>query len=172
MNPASELLLLKAGVAVCSAFGALLTPWARKLLEKYLPKSDWWGAACIVLLIGAALCGALIPFVPSSNPEIELTGLPPPPPWTEQFAPISGRATGTFDPASTRVVVYANASGQWYIQPTVTAPFATIGTDGFWTTNTHPGSAYAALLVKATHRPASTCLVLPQVGGEILAIAQ
>jgi hypothetical protein len=40
-----------------------------------------------------------------------------------------------------------------------------------WKNSTHPGTAYAALLVSPGYRPPPTMSVLPQKGGPILAVA-
>ena len=68
-----------------------------------------------------------------------------------------------------RVVVYARADA-WYIQPT---PFAmqTIGPDNKWTTWTHTGSSYAALVVRSTYKPLTRLDVLPQVDADVLSRA-
>src|SRR6202035_4825570 len=54
-----------------------------------------------------------------------------------------------------RVVVYAlSSNGTWYVQPTADHPLTSIGsTDGpaKWETETHPGTRYAAVLVKVAY---------------------
>jgi hypothetical protein len=50
-------------------------------------------------------------------------------------------------------------------------PFTEIQTDSKWKNTTHPGSAYAALLVDRGYRPPLTLNDLPQTGGAIHAVA-
>lgn len=75
-------------------------------------------------------------------------------------ASISGVVKGKL-PAGVRVVVYAFASGQWYVQPDAEAPFTLIAENGAWTTRTYLGSQYAALLVGPGFAPSPTAPGLP-----------
>jgi hypothetical protein len=50
-------------------------------------------------------------------------------------------------------------------------PFTEIQADSHWKSTTHPGSAYAALLVDAGYRPPLTLNDLPPAGGAVEAIA-
>jgi len=61
--------------------------------------------------------------------------------------------------------------GLWWVQPLVEKPFTAIERDSTWKSSTHPGSAYAALLVDTDYQPAATLNELPLVGGAIHAIA-
>ena len=63
-------------------------------------------------------------------------------------------------------------SGMWWVQPLANNPFTPIQKDSTWNGSTHPGTAYAALLVDPDYRPPSTVNVLPQKGGPIQAVAQ
>jgi hypothetical protein len=49
-------------------------------------------------------------------------------------------------------------------------PFTTIQPDSTWNNSTHPGSAYAALLVDAGYKPPLTLDALPQKGGLVRAV--
>jgi hypothetical protein len=62
-------------------------------------------------------------------------------------------------------------SGVWWVQPTVDNPFSTLDANSRWSTFTHPGSAYAALLVTPQYRPPTTMNRLPEKGGVIAAVA-
>jgi hypothetical protein len=62
-------------------------------------------------------------------------------------------------------------SGVWWVQPLAEQPFTTIQKDSTWKNSTHPGSAYAALLVNADYKPPLTVNVLPQRGGPVQAVA-
>ena len=107
-----------------------------------------------------------------SRPEpatIEFTRLPP----TGQGSPdilhnIEGRVKGARH--GQKVVIFAR-SGMWWVQPLADQPFTTIQTDSTWKTVTHPGSAYAALLVDSSYRPPATVNLLPAKGGAVAAVA-
>jgi hypothetical protein len=81
-------------------------------------------------------------------------------------ADIGGRITGQ-SAKGYRVIVYARADA-WYIQP---APYALhpIQPDDTWTTWTHTGSNYAALVVPSDYKPFTRLDVLPPVEGAVLA---
>jgi hypothetical protein len=90
---------------------------------------------------------------------------------------IEGRVTGA-QPGQ-RIVLFAR-SGKWWVQPFASQPFTTIergaagkgANDGAtWKSSTHPGSAYAALLVDARYHPPPTLSALPEAGGPVLAAA-
>src|ERR1700756_2638466 len=57
---------------------------------------------------------------------------------------VSGRVSG-FRPGQ-RIVIYAK-SGPWWVQPWPENPFVSIKSDSTWSTETHLGYEYAALLV-------------------------
>ena len=80
---------------------------------------------------------------------------------------IEGSAFGTR--AGQRIILYARA-GDWWIQPLADA-YSTEIHSGRWGNRTHPGSAYAALLVTANYHPSLRIGSLPEKGGPVLAIA-
>jgi hypothetical protein len=101
---------------------------------------------------------------------IEITQVPPREPGGDQTrADISGRVTGKLSP-DYRVIIYARAYENWYIQPTAQA-LLPIKEDGTWTTWTHTGDSYAALVVGAGYVPMMRHDILPAVGGYIKARA-
>ena len=57
------------------------------------------------------------------------------------------------------------------MQPLADQPFTAIQPDSRWKNSTHPGSAYAALLVDSRYRPPLTVNALPEKGGPVLAVA-
>jgi hypothetical protein len=67
----------------------------------------------------------------------------------EAVETIAGRVRGAGP--DQRIVLFAR-SGVWWVQPLVTQPFTPIH-DSTWENSTHPGSAYAALLVDSGYRP-------------------
>jgi len=72
--------------------------------------------------------------------------------------------------AGQRLVLYAR-SGRWWVQPLVSHPFTDVRNNSKWTNATHLGSEYAAILVRRDYRPAVALDALPQVGGDVLAVA-
>ena len=87
---------------------------------------------------------------------------------SERTEAIEGRAQGVR--RGEKVVLYAR-SGAWWIQPTTRAPFTSVETDSTWKNRTHPGSAYAALLVNEAYYPSPKIDTLPGKGGGVLATA-
>lgn len=102
-------------------------------------------------------------------PRIEFTKLPPSGEGSpEKTEVIEGRVTGA-QPGQA-IVLFAR-SGVWWVQPLAETPFTTIGADSRWRNVTHPGSAYAAVLVNKSYRAPITLNELPQPGGNIVAVA-
>lgn len=62
-------------------------------------------------------------------------------------------------------------SGVWWVQPTADQPFTSIQANSEWSNMTHPGQAYAALLVNPGYTPPPTVEKLPLTGGGVLAVA-
>lgn len=97
------------------------------------------------------------------NVQIEITKVPPYDPHggPDTRADIAGVVRGEFDP-SFKVIVYARADA-WYIQP-VGGTLHTVRPDNTWTTWTHTGSSYAALVVRPGYEPFARLDVLPPLG--------
>jgi hypothetical protein len=74
-------------------------------------------------------------------------------------------------PRNCRVVIYARTD-KWYVQPLIAAPYTEIQDNKQWSTWTHTGTQYAALLVTHTYKPPNTLSVLPRVGGDVIDIAK
>jgi hypothetical protein len=72
---------------------------------------------------------------------------------------------------SQRVVLYAESSGTWWVQPFANKPFTDIQSNSTWRNSTHLGTQYAALLVDSSYVPPPTTRVLPGKGGSVLAVA-
>jgi hypothetical protein len=103
-------------------------------------------------------------------PKVAVTGIPhagqggPGP--TEE---ISGTAAGA-DLRELRIVIYAYAGDQWWVQPTAANPLTSIDvSSGRWETDTHLGRNYAALLVRKNYKAPATTDSVPAVGGDVLA---
>jgi hypothetical protein len=109
-----------------------------------------------------------LPAKPALSLGIEITSVPPNEPQggPNTRADIAGKVTGEVT-SDLRIVLYARASEAWYIQPT---PYIShpIMADGTWSTWTHTGSDYAALVVRTGFTPAVIYDVLPQVGGDVI----
>lgn len=102
--------------------------------------------------------------------KIEITKIPP---WdiggAETRDDIAGRVIGEVD-EGWRVIVYARAYESWFIQPTAAAKHP-IGANNTWTTWTHLGEHYAALLVTKDYVPITRLDMLPREGGAVLSRA-
>jgi len=103
--------------------------------------------------------------------QIEITSIPPyePKGGPDTHADIAGKVSGKVG-SGYSVVLYARASEVWYIQPTAYAA-QDIHPDNTWTSWTHTGSSYAALLVRPGFEPVPRLDLLPQVGGYVAARA-
>jgi hypothetical protein len=105
---------------------------------------------------------------PPPRVEVEITTIPAyePEGGPDTRADIGGKVTGEIAP-DYKVVIYARADA-WYIQPAAYSEHV-IGPDGTWSTWTHTGSSYAALVVRPGFDPFLRLDVLPQVGDHVLA---
>jgi hypothetical protein len=123
-------------------------------------------AAGVLCLLAAGCQGRQA----AADPAVAFTKLPPAGEGSpDKLYAIEGRATAV-QPGQ-RIVLFAR-SGLWWVQPTADHPFTDIQADSSWKSFTHPGSAYAALLVKAGYSPPSTITALPNAGGAIVAVAR
>ena len=102
------------------------------------------------------------------KPSVELTKIPPAAQGgRERVDTISGRVQGWRQ--GQHIVVYAR-SGPWWVQPWPDRPLITIQPDSSWSTETHMGFEYAAMLVTPGYHPTPTMDVLPSLGPAVLAI--
>ena len=128
-------------------------------------------------LVNIAACAGVVclllngckPTLGNEAPSIEFSRVPP----AGEGDPVAvetieGRVTGSRP--DLRIVLFAR-SGVWWVQPRTSFPFTTIQADSTWKNSTHPGSAYAALLVDSRYRPPQKVWVLPERGGPVLAVA-
>lgn len=101
-------------------------------------------------------------------PSIAFTKIPPAAQGgRERVDTISGRVSGARP--GQRIVVYAK-SGPWWVQPWPEQSLIAINTDSTWSTQTHLGYEYAALLVNADYHPAPTIDVAPTRSGSVVAL--
>ncbi|MBV8050996.1 MAG: hypothetical protein JOZ80_07405 [Acidobacteriaceae bacterium] len=85
----------------------------------------------------------------------------------ERVDTIAGRVVGARP--GQHIVIYAR-SGPWWVQPWPDRPFIAINTDGTWSTETHLGFEYAALLVDQDYRPPPTMDVAPTQAGPVVLV--
>jgi hypothetical protein len=105
----------------------------------------------------------------ANDPMIEFTRVPPAGDGSpDKLETIEGRVRGAR--ADERIVLFAR-SGTWWVQPLATQPFTVIQPNGLWQNTTHPGSAYAALLVKSDYHTPLVVDTLPERGGPVLAVS-
>lgn len=129
---------------------------------------------CSVLLRQALLLGLCIGLnscqshQADSAPSIEISKIPPAAQGgRERTDVISGRVRKAR--SGQQIVVYAR-SGPWWVQPWPDQSLIPIQSDSTWSTSTHLGYEYAALLVDPGYRPPPTMDVAPTQGGQIAAL--
>jgi len=107
-------------------------------------------------------------FAARPSVEITITQIPPwqPSGGTDTRAEISGRVIGNRSP-NDFIVLYARAD-VWYRQPSPDTVIP-IRPDGTWSSWTHTGASYAALLVSQDGQFFGRLDLLPVVGGAVLA---
>lgn len=115
-----------------------------------------------LLLIAPIACSKRAPTIEIDEVPVASPGGP------SQLATISGRVRGNRH--DQRLVLFARA-GVWWIQPYASNPFTTIDATGRWSSATHLGSEYAALLVEPGFRPSNVLSELPVAGKGVAAVA-
>jgi signal transduction histidine kinase len=75
---------------------------------------------------------------------------------------IKGRVIGAH--RDQQIVLYARGETAWWVQPFANQPFTKIQPNTKWSSYTHPGTEYAALLVGGDFQPPPTADVLPTAG--------
>src|SRR5215470_11285402 len=99
------------------------------------------------------------------GPSIEFSKIPPAAQGgRERVDFIAGRVTGAH--TGQQVVIYAR-SGTWWVQPWPDRPFIPIHADSTWSTETHLGFEYAALLVEPDYHPLPFVDLAPTQGGSV-----
>jgi hypothetical protein len=105
----------------------------------------------------------------ANTPSIEFTKVPPAEQGgAEKVGTIAGRVHGSHP--GEQIVIYAH-SGPWWVQPYYDHPFVPIQSDETWSTATHLGLEYAALLVDAGYHPSPTLDMAPTPGGSVISVA-
>jgi hypothetical protein len=102
------------------------------------------------------------------RPAIEFAKIPPAAQGgREKVDTIAGRVVGARP--GQRIVIYAR-SGPWWVQPWPDQPFIPIQADSTWSTSTHLGFEYAALLVDSGYKPPATMDAIPTEGNFVAAV--
>lgn len=125
-------------------------------------------------ILSATVCLSVVALVacwsekPRETPSITFTKIPPAAQGgRERLDTISGRVSGARP--GQQIVVYAK-SGPWWVQPWPEQPFIPIKPDSTWSTQTHLGYEYAALLVNPDYHPAPTVDVAPTMSGSVVTL--
>jgi hypothetical protein len=127
-----------------------------------------FGILGAIVFLSAVVLVACRSGKPQETPAITFTKIPPAAEGgRERVDTISGSVSGARP--GQRIVIYAK-SGPWWVQPWPEHPFTSIESDSIWSTQTHLGYEYAALLVNADYHPAPTIDVAPTVGGSVEAL--
>jgi hypothetical protein len=118
--------------------------------------------------------GRLVRFagqIAESRPTVHriYDGPPAGPGHADRIEIIEGRVKGALP--QQRIVLSAQNGGFWWVQPLVSQPFTDIRPDSRWKGMTHPGTAYAALLVDSRYVPSAKIVELAEKGGPVLAVA-
>ena len=127
------------------------------------------GNMVFAVMTGILIAATLMMGQKAVAPSIKLTTIPPAGEGDPDKTHLIGGIAHAQDLSDCKVVVYAHTN-TWYVQPTTANPYTAIGSGGNWKTSTHPGTEYAALLVKSTFKPEPTMDALPSVGGDVLAV--
>jgi len=130
-----------------------------------------WNAALLLLFFTSTsvLLNGCHSQPASSSPAIEFTKIPPAAQGgRERVDVIAGRVAGARP--GQQIVVFAR-SGTWWVQPWPDKPFIPIQRDSTWSTATHLGYEYAALLVDPGYHPPPTVDVAPTQGGSVVIVA-
>jgi hypothetical protein len=105
----------------------------------------------------------------NTAPAIQFTKIPPAAQGgRERVDAIAGRVAGARP--GQQIVIYAR-SGPWWVQPWPDRALIPIQADSTWSTPTHLGFEYAALLVEPGYHPPPTVDVAPAPGGSIVAVS-
>jgi len=119
-------------------------------------------AVVVVLLLSGCAVNS------GSGPSIQITTIPR----EDKGGPreldvIKGRVNGALN--GQRLVLYAH-SGAWYVQPYADQPFTKIESNSTWSSQTHLGTEYAALLVDVDYEPAPEIPNVPGIGNGVIAV--
>jgi hypothetical protein len=104
----------------------------------------------------------------NAAPKIAFSKIPPAAQGgREKVDTISGSVSGARP--GQQIVIYAK-SGPWWVQPWPDKPLIPIQANSTWSTSTHLGFEYAALLVEPGYHPAPTLDLAPTQGGLVVTV--
>jgi signal transduction histidine kinase len=153
------------GGSVVRSSGALPTQRSGKLrvVSSYL--SAWVVGGVLTWIVFASSAGCDVGRVNNgpAAPTVEFTDVPTSGAGNpEKLSAIEGRVKGA-GPGQ-QIVLYARGETAWWVQPFANQPFTKIRPDSSWSSSTHPGTEYAALLVGSGFQPPPTAAALPTEG--------
>ena len=127
------------------------------------------GSGFLLALLALSLLSVSCTRSGNKAPSIDFTRVPPADRGGPDFMDtIEGRVRGA-KPQQQIVVFIHNTV--WWVQPERNEPYTAIRPDSTWSTPTHVGLEYAALLVEPSYHPPTAMDSLPGLGGGVLAIA-
>ena len=137
-------------------------------LEKPAASKRYRESVLLMLGFCVLLCGCRAR-TESAAPHIDFTRVPPAEvSRTDKLDIIQGRVIGARP--DQQIVLYAR-TGAWWVQPLSNSPLTKLQADSTWINSTHLGLEYAALLVEPGYRPQRMMSALPDLGGDVAAIA-
>ena len=140
----------------------------RRILSMSLRKRISQNRDQVLLLILCAAMAGCQARRDKATVAIEFTKIPPGAQGgRERVDTVAGRVIGAR--AGQQIVVYAR-SGPWWVQPWPDNALIPIQSDSTWTTPTHLGFEYAALLVDPGYHPPPTMDVAPTPGGSVVSV--
>jgi hypothetical protein len=101
----------------------------------------------------------------NTEPSIEFTKIPPTAQGGRERVDTIAGSVRNARPGQ-QIVIYAH-SGPWWVQPWPDRPLISINADSTWSTDTHLGFEYAALLVDRDYHPLPTMDLPPTQGGSV-----
>ena len=136
------------------------TAWVPRIAPKRLE------LALILIILGLCFAGlGCHSQKNSASPSIEFTHIPPAAQGgPERVDTISGRVRNARP--EQQIVIYAH-SGAWWLQRNPDHPLIPIQADSTWSTETHLGFEYAALLVEPDYHPLAILDLVPTQGGSV-----
>lgn len=126
------------------------------------------GPLLLLAVLGTAIFGTAACDNTPATPSLSFTKVPA----AAKGGPdvldtIEGRVTDARP--GQRLVLYSRST-VWWVQPSTNQPYTEIRGDSTFSTKTHLGTEYAALLVEPDHQPPATLANLPREGGTIARI--
>jgi hypothetical protein len=119
-------------------------------------KGALWIATCLLFTSCHTTTSSSAPSVVFDKVPSADTGGP------DKFGTIEGHVAG-LQPGQ-QIVLYAKSQELWWVQPFAEKPYTQIQNNSKWSSQTHLGTEYAALLVNPGYKPPRTTEALPVPG--------